>query len=84
METTVVNIMDIERYQFAGVIGWDNKSIPWTDFMNGLESTWILIVVLNFIAFYYMCPCNVFYLFLRFIGTLKMAKEWQEENRNDQ
>lgn len=28
METTVVNIMDIERYQFAGVIGNDKKSIP--------------------------------------------------------
>lgn len=34
METTVVNIMDIERYQFAGVIGKDKKSIPWTDIIT--------------------------------------------------
>ncbi len=66
METTVVNIMDIERYQFAGVIAKDKKSIPWTDFINGLESSWILIVVLNFIAFYYMSPCSVFFFFFFF------------------
>lgn len=51
METTVVINMDIERYQFASVIGKDKESIPWTDFINGLESTSILVAVLNFIAF---------------------------------
>lgn len=37
METTVVNIMDIERYQFLGITGKDKESVPWTDFINGLE-----------------------------------------------
>lgn len=41
METTVVNIMDIERYQFSGVIGNDKESIPGQIIFHGLESTWI-------------------------------------------
>lgn len=74
----MVNIMDIERYQFAGVIGKDKKSIPRTDFVNGLESTWILIVLLN------LCPCGVFYLCLRILfGLLTLFFFRNSESRKE-
>lgn len=50
METTVVNIMDIERYQFSGVIGNDEESIPGQIIFSWVGKYLDLLVSLNFLS----------------------------------